>query len=187
MTKKEFLVIVKGLKAVYSDPKFLADKDAIDVWYGLLCDLPYQVLSAAAQQYMMQETFPPTIAGLRKKAAEIQAPVQDEMSELAAWSLVRKALGNSAYNAESEFDKLPELCQQAVGNPANLHEMALMDMDTVNSVEQSHFIRNYRTMLKRKREDAQIAPAVRMLIERMHSQDPALMSGQTNVYLGGTQ
>ena len=166
MTKKEFLVIVKGLKSVYSDPKFLAGKDAIDVWYGLLCDLPYQVLSLATQKYMMQEQYPPTIAGLRKKAAEITAPVHEDMSELEAWSLVRKALGNSAYNAESEFDKLPELCQKAVGNAANLHEMALMDTDTVNSVEQSHFIRNYRAALDRKRADAQVSPGIMQLIQK---------------------
>ncbi len=166
MTKKEFLVIVKGLKSVYSDPKFLAGKDAIDVWYSLLCDLPYQVLSLATQKHMMQEQYPPTIAGLRKKAAEITAPVHEDMSELEAWSLVRKALSNSGYNAEAEFDKLPELCQRAVGNPANLHEMALMDIDTVDSVEQSHFVRNYRTALDRKRADAQVSHGIMQLIQK---------------------
>ena len=170
MTDKEFMVIVKGLKAVYSDPKFLADDDAIEVWYGLLCDLPYSVLSAATQKYMMQSEYPPTIAGLRKKAAEITAPIQEDMSELEAWSLVRKALSNSGYNAEAEFDKLPELCQKAVGNSANLREMALMDIDTVNSVEQSHFIRSYRATLDRKRADAQVAPDVTRLIDRMRAQ-----------------
>lgn len=166
MTDKEFMIIVKGLKAVYTDPKFLADNDAIDVWYGLLCDLPYQVLSLATQKYMMQEQYPPTIAGLRKKAAEITAPVHEDMSELEAWSLVRQALGNSAYNAKSEFDKLPELCQKAVGNASNLREMALMDTDTVDSVEQSHFIRNYRVALDRKRADAQVAPGIMQLIQK---------------------
>ena len=176
MTKKEFLVIVKGLKAVYSDPKFLADGDAIDVWYGLLCDLPYQVLSTATQKYMMQEQFPPTIAGLRKKAAEITAPAHEDMSELEAWSLVRKALSNSGYNAEAEFDKLPELCQKVIGNPANLHEMALMDTETVNSVEQSHFIRNYRVALDRKRADSQVAPAIMQTIRALKTNAEKLLT-----------
>lgn len=183
MTKKEFLVIVKGLKAVYSDPKFLADSDAIDVWYGLLCDFPYQVLSTAVQKYMMQEQYPPTIAGLRKKVAEIQAPVQEDISELEAWSLVCKALSNSGYNAESEFEKLPPLCQKAIGNPANLHEMALMDNDTVNSVEQSHFIRNYRAALDRKRADAQVAPNVMQLINNMRLGNTPGINGRDEKYL----
>lgn len=170
MTDKEFMIIVKGLKAVYTDPKFLADDDAIDVWFGLLCDLPYQVLSTATQKYMMQEQFPPTIAGLRKKAAEITAPVHEDMSELEAWSLVRKALSNSGYNAEVEFGKLPELCQKAVGNASNLREMALMDTETVNSVEQSHFIRNYRTVLDRKRADSQIAPGVMQMAKKIKNE-----------------
>lgn len=170
MTDKEFMIIVKGLKAVYTDPKFLADNDAIDVWYGLLCDLPYQVLSTAVQKYMMQEQYPPTIAGLRKKAAEITAPVHEDMSELEAWSLVRKALSNSGYNAEAEFGKLPELCQKAVGNASNLREMALMDTETVNSVEQSHFIRNYRTVLDRKRVDSQIAPGVMQMVKKIKNE-----------------
>ena len=185
MTDKEFMVIVKGLKAVYTDPKFLADNDAIDVWYGLLCDLPYQVLSTAVQKYMMQEQYPPTIAGLRKKAAEITASVHEDMSELEAWSLVRKALSNSGYNAEAEFDKLPELCQRAVGNPANLHEMALMDTDTVNSVEQSHFIRNYRTALDRKRADAQVAPDVMRLVNNMRQGNIPGVDGHEERYLEG--
>lgn len=180
MTKKEFLVIVKGLKSVYSDPKFLAGKDAIDVWYGLLCDLPYQVLSLATQKYMMQEQYPPTIAGLRKKAAEITAPIQEDMSELEAWSLVRKALSNSGYNAEAEFDKLPELCQKAVGNPVNLREMALMDIDMVNSVEQSHFIRNYRTALERKKENAQIMPNVMQLIQTIRADGFQRIQGESD-------
>ena len=185
MTDKEFMVIVKGLKAVYTDPKFLADNDAIDVWYGLLCDLPYQVLSTAVQKYMMQEQYPPTIAGLRKKAAEIQAPVQEDMSELEAWSLVRKALSNSGYNADAEFAKLPPLCQKAVGNPANLHEMALMDTDTVNSVEQSHFIRNYRMVLERKRNDAQISPEVMRLINNMRLMHTPGIDTRDERYLEG--
>lgn len=167
MTQKEFLVIAKGLKAVYTDPKFLPDKDALDVWYGLLADLPYQVLTLAAQRYMMQETYPPTIAGLRQKAAELLETQEDSLPDMAAWALVRKALSNSIYHAEEEFARLPELCRLAVGDPANLKEMAVMDISTVDSVEQSHFLRNYRTQVERKKMDAQIAPGVRNMINNM--------------------
>lgn len=167
MNLDEFMILVKALKAVYTDLKFLPDKDAVKVWYSLLKDLPYRTLSLAAQKYMQTEKFPPTIADLRKKAAELTMPAQDDMSELEAWALVRKALGNSAYNAETEFEKLPAMCKKALGNAANLEEMAKMDIDTVNSVEQSHFIRNYRVACDRKREEAQIAPSVLQLINSM--------------------
>ena len=127
MTREEFAVLVKAMKAVYSSENFIADKDAFDVWYGLLKDLPYEQANLAIQKYMTSEKFPPTIADIRTKATEIIAPAEESMSELQAWALVRKALRNSGYNSEEEFAKLPEVCQRAVGTAANLKEWALME------------------------------------------------------------
>ena len=47
MDREQFSILVKAMKAVYSDPKFIADKDAFDVWYELLKDLPYMVCQTA--------------------------------------------------------------------------------------------------------------------------------------------
>lgn len=165
MTRDQFKEIVAGLKAVFADPKFIADKTAFDVWYSLLHDIPYEVASAAAQKYMQTQKFPPTIADIREIAAEITH--EEEMSELEAWSLVYKAICNSNYGAEEEFNKLPKACQVALGNPAALREMATLEMDTVGSVEQSHFIRNYRAAVKRMKEDQQINPELRAMIGEM--------------------
>jgi hypothetical protein len=85
------------------------------------------------------------------------------MSELKAWDMVRKAISNSGYHAEEEFDRLPEAIQIAVGNPANLREWAMMPTETVESVEQSHFIKAYRVAVGRLKEAAQMAPEIREL------------------------
>ena len=66
-----------------------------------------------------------------------------------------------------EFAKLPEACQMAVGSPANLREWALMDSDQVGTVEQSHFIRNYRTAVKRISEDRKIPNQIKALISEI--------------------
>ena len=139
MEREEFKILVKAMKAVYAQPTFIPDKDAFDVWYGLLQDLPYEQANLAIQKYMTSERFPPTIADIRTKATEIIAPVEESMSELQAWALVQRALRNSGYNSEEEFAKLPEACQRAVGTAANLKEWALMDSDQVATIEQSHF------------------------------------------------
>lgn len=162
LTKDQFRTLVKAMKAVYAQATFLPDEDAVKVWYALLKDLDYKTLSGAVQRHMMTSSFPPTIADLRKLAAE---PKTETMSELEAWSLVRAAVSNSTYYSEREFAKLPPLVQKAVGNPANLREMASMDADTVNSVEQSHFIRSYRAMVDRDNKLAQLSPAMRDLLE----------------------
>ena len=161
MERDEFKILVKSMKAVYAQPTFLPDQDAFNVWYALLKDLPYELASMAVQKHMLTEKFPPTIADLRAKANEVVEQPAEEMSELEAWALVRKAIGNSNYHADEEFARLPEVCRIAVGSPVNLREWAMMNSDQVATVEQSHFIRNYRTAAKRMTEDRKLPPAFR--------------------------
>ena len=66
-----------------------------------------------------------------------------------------------------EFEKLPEACQRAVGSAANLKEWALMDSERVETVEQSHFIRNYRTTVQRISEEKKLPESIRLLIASM--------------------
>ena len=161
MEREQFKVLVKAMKAVYAQPTFIPDQDAFNVWFALLGDLPYKQAELAVQKHMATEKFPPTIADLRAKANEVVERPAEEMSELEAWALVRKAIGNSNYHAEEEFARLPEVCRIAVGSPANLREWAMMDSDQVATVEQSHFIRNYRAAAKRMTEDRKLPPAFR--------------------------
>lgn len=175
MTRDEFKILVKAMKAVYSSENFIADKDAFNVWFELLKDLPYEQANLAIQKYMTSEKFPPTIADIRTKATEIITPAEESMSELQAWALVQKALRNSGLNSEEEFAKLPEACQRAVGTAANLKEWALMDSDQVATIEQSHFIRNYRTSVQRMKEEARLPENVKMLIADMGKKHAALM------------
>lgn len=153
MTKQEFTTLVRGMKAAYSDPKFLPDEYAVTVWYGMLKDIPYKDASKAITDVMRTSPYPPTIADITQKV--YQANAREEMSCLEAWSYVRKAIQNSNYNSEQEFAKLPGSVQKAIGTSDNLKELAAMDAQTVESVEQSHFIRAYRTVLDRERMDEQ--------------------------------
>lgn len=156
MEREQFKVLVKAMKAVYAQPTFIPDQDAFNVWFALLGDLPYKQAELAVQKHMATEKFPPTIADIREKAEQITSVKETEMSELEAWAIVRKAIGRSNYYAEEEFEKLPEACKMAVGNPSNLREWAMMDSDQVGTVEQSHFVRNYRTAMQRIKEDRRI-------------------------------
>lgn len=153
MTKQEFTTLVRGMKAAYSDPKFLPDEYAVTVWYGMLKDIPYKDASKAITDIMRTSPYPPTIADITQKV--YQANAKEEMSGPEAWSCVRKAIQNSNYSSEQEFAKLPRSVQKAIGTSANLKELAAMDAQTVESVEQSHFIRAYRTVLDRERMDEQ--------------------------------
>ncbi len=160
MTRDEFKILAKALKAVYAQETFIPDQDAFNVWYSLLRDLDYKQATLAVQKYMVTEKFPPTIADIRTKASEIINHEEDSLTELAAWHLVRKAVSNSAYHSAEEFAKLPDICQRVVGSPATLYEWSQIDRDSLCTVEQSHFLRSYRAAVKSKKEESILPPSL---------------------------
>ena len=52
MTKQEFATLVVAMQAMYGKV-FIGTEQALDVWYALLHDLDYQILSKVLQQYML--------------------------------------------------------------------------------------------------------------------------------------
>ena len=165
MTRDEFKILVKGMKAAYTTPSFIPDKDAFEIWYGLLSDIPYEVASAATKSYMMTETKIPAPADIRNKAMMLSK--NNELNEIEAWTLVSKALRNGYYGAEEEFAKLPPIVQKAVGSPAQLRMWATTDESSVESVISSNFMRTYKAEVKRAEEYARLPEDVRVLIQNM--------------------
>ena len=165
MTRDEFKILVKGMKAGFTSPSFIPDKDAFDVWYGLLNDLPYKVANAAIQSYMMTETKIPTPADIRKKA---QAFIKsDELNEIEAWTLVSKAIRNGYYGAEKEFEKLPPIVQKSVGSPEQLRMWATTDSKSIETVVASNFMKTYKTEVQRAEEYARLPEDVKAIMQKM--------------------
>ena len=56
VTKQEFATLVVAMQAMYGED-FIGTEEALDVWYALLHDLDYHILSKALQQYMLTNKF----------------------------------------------------------------------------------------------------------------------------------
>lgn len=126
-----------------------------------------RIVLAAARLYMKAGgAFAPTIGQLREKISMLTTS-GSELPEQSAWALVAKACANGLYGYQKEFDKLPPEVQRAVGAPEQLREWAKMDVETVQSVVASNFMRSYRTQQAREREIAMIPPEVRDLLEQV--------------------
>lgn len=137
-------------------PNFKADNltDLVDAWEFFLQDYTYEAIALALKTFVNTsgKGFAPSIdqlISLTKKTVEV-----NQLSELQAWSLVRKAINNASYHSEEEYAKLPELVQRTIGNPAQLREWALTDLQSVETVVASNFQRTYRAMCVREREMA---------------------------------
>ena len=173
MTAKEIAQLVYVVKATYPKTyeRFTNEDFAnlIRSWQMVLEDYTYAQGSAGLKTYLASDTkgFPPAPGQVIDCIHRLHHAQTPEMTGLEAWSLVRRAISNSTYNAEQEFERLPEAVQRAVGSPANLREMAALDIERVETVEQSHFIRAYDAAIKRAAEDAKIPAKVREMLGQL--------------------
>ena len=166
MTREETWKLIIVLKSAY--PKTyerfgeMEFENLCTAFHMCLEEYTYEQAALGLKAFMMTDTkgFPPVAGQIIEQIQKIN-PSAQVMGAMEAWALVYKAICNSTYNAESEFAKLPPVCQKAIGNSANLKEMAAMDTDTVNSVEQSHFIRQYNAIIEREKELQKLPASLR--------------------------
>lgn len=171
MTRDETIDLLSVLKAAY--PNFYKDmtrKDAdhvISLWSEMFKDEPAPLVTLAVKRHIATDTkgFPPHIGAIKSAIVKIQTP--DEMTELEAWGLVQKALRNSSYGAQEEFDKLPPVVQRLVGSPNQLREWAMMDTDTISSVVASNFQRSYKARAANEREFLALPADVKNAMEQI--------------------
>ena len=76
------------------------------------------------------------------------------MTEQQAWSIVREAIRDSLYHANEHFDEFPDIVKKAVVDPMQLAEWGQCESSEVDTVIQSLFKRQFRTLLDQEAEDA---------------------------------
>ena len=185
MTDYEIGRLVYAVRGTY--PKYYANMGAEDLkglsmaWALVLGEYDFAIASRAVQLYLANDTkgFPPSPGQIVDAIHKITNPRIAEMTATEAWALVRKAIRNGYYGAEEEFEKLPTVCQRAIGSPSNLRELAQLDIDQVETVEQSHFIKAYNTQVIRERETAKMPSDIRALVEKAVSEKRQLANPKT--------
>ena len=165
MTRQEALAIMAMLKTAY--PSFYKDLSkeelnaAVNLWATMFSEESIQVVTEAIKALMCTLKYPPTIADVKEKIALITQPLA--MTEMEAWDMVRRAI--SYYHANETFANLPPILQKIVGSPNQLREWALMNVETVNSVIQSNFMRSYKAKVAQEKEYAMLPESTRQLIQ----------------------
>lgn len=166
MTAKEFGLLADAIKTYFPRDNVLPTENALRLWYAELKDIPYQIAYAALRKYVSTNKFAPTIADIREQAAELYNQREGDISENTAWQLVWKAICNSGYHAEEEFEKLPETVKRAVGSASQLRQWGLSEVnDNTTSYWKSDFQRIYRLEQQKELERRKLSPDVLKLIQ----------------------
>lgn len=174
MNRNETLKIMAVIKAAY--PYYYNNqseedlKTVVSLWQGMFEEYEYRLVSGAVRAFIASDIkgFPPSVGMVLDKLRLLTAP--PELSEMEAWNQLSRAVKNSAWYAEEEFDKLPEDIRGIVGSPASLREWALMEAGTFHSVIQSNFMRSYRASRGRKRALEELPESVRGMIGELAAQ-----------------
>ena len=164
VTREETIELLMMVQAAFPNYKPPDKTVAVNTWFLMLSDYPYQQVQMALKAYIATDTsgFAPSIGQIIDKMQMINSNA--EQNEMEAWSLVSKALRNGNYKSKEEFEKLPDLVKEAVGSPENIHNWAQSDIKSIESVIQSNFIKSYRLVVNRQKEMQKLPKEIKAMI-----------------------
>lgn len=172
MTMQETGIIMDILVTAY--PRFYSGKDAPDprkvmsLWAEMFRHDPVELVAAAVKALIAtdEKGFPPHIGAVKASMRKLVQP--DEMTEMEAWRLVRRAIRgasmspssrritaagiDSKTSAQKNFEELPSTLRRVVGGPEQLAAWEQVSDDQIDTVIQSNFMRSYRARAQQERE-----------------------------------
>jgi len=150
MTLEETKKLLMAIDATY--PTFKTENPMVtaETWHWALEEHPAEAIMAALKIYINTNNtgFAPSPSQLIGAMQSVRH--SEELTEGEAWTMVKKAIGDSGYHAQERFDELPEIVQKAVGSPSTLRGWGMCDSEDVNTVIMSNFQRAYKAELSRK-------------------------------------
>jgi hypothetical protein len=159
VNKNDVLKIIAMLEVSYPQHYARLSKEQLNnqimLWTELLVEDNANLIANAVKAIINGDPspFPPNIGQIRNKAHEL---IDNSIDPQSAWNVLYKAICNSSYKANEEYEKLPEDIKLSV-SPKMLREWATMDVDELNTVVASNWMRSFKERAK-KAKDYQLLP-----------------------------
>lgn len=100
MTQNEFARMAMAIRTYYPKENILPNEQAMELWYQMLMDIPYEVACTALSTWAATNKWSPSISDLRQSAMEITGNELPEWGE--AWKEVTDAVKRFGMYRESE-------------------------------------------------------------------------------------
>lgn len=71
MNKDEFAILASAIRTYYPAQKVLPNQQAMYLWFSHLKDVDYKAASLALDRWVINNTFAPTIADIRREVKKI--------------------------------------------------------------------------------------------------------------------
>ena len=166
-TAKVMAILKAAYRSYYKDIPPDEVEAIVRIWAEMFADDDVITVVASVRAFIAGDTkgFPPVIGQIKDRMIRFRR--QGGMTEMEAWRLVSKAISNSAYNSQEEFDKLPTEIRRIVGNHQMFHEWSQLDSSDIQTVISSNFQRSYRARAVHESEMLALPEALRDIINRI--------------------
>ncbi len=188
MTREETASVLGILRAAY--PAFYSKMRASDadntvnLWAVMFRDDDINIVKAALYKLIETHTgYPPDIAAVKAEIKELVAAATGEPTDEELWIMLKKAVSNGVYGAQSEFKRLPPILQRYLGTPATLREMASGDVETLNTVVHGQFLKQIPRIRDRQQYADSLPEGVKTAILSIYApiqEDAQLTEGAVN-------
>lgn len=160
MNKREFAIFASALRTYYPKENILPNEQALELWFKQLQDIPYNVAEVTLNKWVAINKWSPTIADIRVGATEIVEGGAKEWGD--AWQEVLRAINKyGSYREQEALESLDDVTRQAVKRLGFKN----ICMSEELQVDRANFRMIYEQEQERKKQDAQLPPKLKELIE----------------------
>lgn len=171
MNRQETIKIITLLAGNYSKiaEKTKEQKEMmINTWYECLGDLDYELILRAVKKTIIENEYPPTIHEIRKNAIEMINPTT-QRTGIEAWNEAYNTICAGNYLTEEQFNTLSPEVRKFFGSVRQVKDLAMSDIDTVNTVTKGQFLKQYDILVSREKEEKLLPTQMQEYIKQISS------------------
>ncbi len=178
MTLQEFMIFTAALKTYYARENLLPNKQAMELWFEQLEDIPLHLAETVLKQWVAINKWSPTIADIREQAAEIlhgKIKTADE-----AWAKVQDAIYKDFKKSDGKRKfikiypekKLDIITQKAINEMGGFeelkHSLHFLPIEKKQQQE-TLFKKIYNRIAEAEKKARQTPKAIQYEINRIYS------------------
>lgn len=172
MTEEEFAKFAMALKTYYPRENLLPNKQAMDLWYLQLQDIPYQIAEVGLNKWVSLNKWSPSIADIREMTSSVSHGELPSWGD--AWQEVLIAIRQyGSYRAIEAMNSLTPLARKATERIGFVN----LCMSENISADRANFRMIYEQLAERQKKDEQLPLPLKTLIAQMQSEHKLLESG----------
>lgn len=175
MEKREFGLFASAIRTYYPREQILPNKEAMELWFRELQDIPFPVAEAALRKWVSTNKWSPSIADIRELSANVQNGDIPDWGE--GWEEVLQAIKrHGMYNVQGAMDSFSPLTRKTVER-LGFRNICISENPMA---ERSNFRQCYEILAKREQARQQVALPLQDTIKQLQSGFAMIEEGERN-------